>query len=87
VSTIIGTRAIEASTTAGRRFAAAVPLVHATTTGRFEAFARPSAKNADARSSRCTCTRTSGCRASASASGVDRDPGETHASVRPRRAS
>ena len=67
----------DASTTAGRSSAAAVPLVHATATGRPVAFARPSAKNAEARSSRWTCSRTSGCRASASASGVDRDPGET----------
>ena len=47
------------------------------------AFASPSAKNALERSSRCTCTVTAGCRASASASGVDREPGERHACAHP----
>jgi hypothetical protein len=51
-------RDMEASTTAGRSSATAVPLVHATATGRPVAFATPRAKNAEARSSRWTWSRT-----------------------------
>ena len=41
------------------------------------------AKNDADRSSRCTCTRMRSSPASASASGAERDPGATHASVTP----
>ena len=56
-----------------------MPLVHATATGCRNAFANPSAKNALERSSRWTCTVTPACRSNASASGVEREPGDTHA--------
>ena len=75
VSAISGTRDSEASTTAGSRFAAAVPEVVTTATGSPSWRARPSAKNPAARSSRCSQVRTSGSRASASVSGVEREPG------------
>ena len=51
VSTISGTRASRASTTAGSRFAAAVPEVQVTATGRPVAFAIPSATKPAERSS------------------------------------
>ena len=53
VSTTSGTRASHASITAGARFAAAVPDVTATATGRQAAFAAPTAKNPEQRSSMC----------------------------------
>src|SRR3954449_10546516 len=87
VSTSSGTPASWASTTAGRYSAAAVPLVHASTTGRRVALARPSAKNAPERSSMCEVQRSRPSRTSASTSGVERDPGEVHASVMPQRTS
>ena len=55
--TIIGTRPWCASSTAGWKFAAAVPEVQSTTAGRPVARADPSAKNDADRSSRCTCRR------------------------------
>ena len=45
--------------------------------------ASPSAKKALERSSRWTCNVTAGWRASASASDVERDPGDTHACLTP----
>jgi hypothetical protein len=51
VSTISGTLAWLASTTAGRKFAAAVPEVQISTAGRRLHFARPRAKKPAARSS------------------------------------
>ncbi len=51
VRTISGTRASYASTTAGSRFAAAVPEVQVTATGSPLAFAMPSAMKPAARSS------------------------------------
>jgi hypothetical protein len=51
VSTSNGTPADRASTTAGKKFAAAVPDVHTIATGSFDARAMPSAKNALHRSS------------------------------------
>ena len=83
MSTTSGTRACHASTTAGRKFAAAVPDVHSTATGRREARARPSAKNAPERSSTCDQQRSPACPANASASGADRLPGEMQTSLTP----
>ena len=80
-----GTQARSASTTAACRCVAAVPLVVSTTAGRPEASPIPSAQNAAARSSWKTCIRTSGRALSASASGVERDPGATTASRTPAR--
>src|SRR5207237_279264 len=77
--------AIDASTTAGKRLATAVPDVHTRATGLPPAFAIPSAEKPDDRSSRITCTRTPPWRARARAIGVDREPGDTHASVSPNR--
>ena len=73
----------DASTKAGRYSVAAVPLVHAIATGASVAEAMPSAKNAALRSSRWTCTVMRSSRASASASGVERDPGDKHACADP----
>ena len=86
VHTSSGTRACDASTTAGWKFAAAVPEVHNTTAGRPLARPSPSARNAAERSSSTTCTRSRSSRARASASGADREPGATTASVTPARA-
>ncbi len=87
VSTISGTRASWASITAGARFAAAVPDVQVSATGRPEAFAAPSAKNPAQRSSMCDQLAIRGSRASDRRIGVLREPGEVHASRIPQRAS
>src|SRR5882672_4345718 len=82
VTTIRGTRAEDASTTAGRKFAAALPEVQTTATGRRAALASPSAKNPADRSS--SETRVSmGERPKAIASGAERDPEQTIASRTP----
>ena len=83
VSTMSGTRAWYASTTAGAKFTTAVPDVPRTATGRRPAFASPRAMKAPARSSRWTITRRPGCARRASAMGIDRDPGQTMASRTP----
>jgi hypothetical protein len=57
VSTSSGAPDSPASMTAGWKFAAAVPDVHSTATGRRLAFARPSAVNDALRSSIRTCSR------------------------------
>ena len=62
MSTISGTRASRASITAGWRFAAAVPEVQVTATGRPVAFAMPSAKKPAERSSRTDTASSSGLR-------------------------
>ena len=59
------------------------PTCTAAIAGRPLARARPRAKNAAERSSRCTCTRIRSSPASASASGAEREPGARHASVTP----
>src|ERR1700722_13010296 len=90
VSTSSGTADSSASITAGWKFAAAVPDVHTTATGRRDALARPSAVNAADRSSIRTCSRTRPARSSAQnamARGVDLDPGATTTSRSPHRAS
>src|SRR5699024_4975552 len=83
VHTTSGTNAAEASATAAWYSAAAVPLVQTSTVGRPEARATPTAVNEAERSPRTTrvCSRS----ATARAIGVDRDPGETTASVTPDR--
>src|SRR5699024_6454323 len=73
--------------TAGWKLAAAVPEVQTTATGAREARARPRARNEAERSSTRTCTLIPPWATRASASGVERDPGATTASVRPQRAS
>ena len=73
-----------ASTTAACRWVAAVPLVVSTTAGTPAATPIPSAANPAARSSWKTCTAMSDRSASASAIGVDREPGATTAWCTPR---
>ena len=80
-------RAQNASTTAGMKFAAAVPEVHTSTTGSRSVFARPRPKNAAERSSRCIQSFAAGCRAIVSASGVEREPGQTQKWRTPERTS
>src|SRR3954467_5890017 len=87
VSTISGTPASSASTTAGWRLAAAEPDVQSTAAGLPVARAVPRAKNPALRSSRITGTPTPGPRQRATASGVEREPGETTARSTPDRAS
>ena len=84
VQTMRGTPAWSASATAGWSSAAAVPLVTQMTVGLPEAIASPSAKKAALRSSSRTWTRSRCARGSAS--GVEREPGQTTASVTPSRA-
>ena len=78
VQTTSGTSAWCASTTAAWSSAAAVPLVHTTSAGRPVARPTPSAANEHDRSSWKTCNASSGRSASASASGVEREPGSQH---------
>ena len=87
VSTISGTRASCASTTAGCRLAAAVPDVQVTATGRPLAFAMPSATKPAERSSITDTASTPSWAASVSASGAFRDPGEVTACRIPQRYS
>ncbi len=87
VSTSSGTAASSASQTAGWRLAAAVPEVQSTATGTPVACAAPSAKKPAERSSTITRVSIAGSRQSASASGVEREPGERTASRTPQRAS
>src|SRR5690625_6630813 len=72
---------------AGKKLAAAVPDVHARTTGRRVRFAIPSAKNEAERSSRIGIARICRWRASAIASGAERDPGATTPVLTPSRTS
>ena len=67
--------------------ASAVPEVQSSATGSPLACAAPSAKKPAERSSTITVTSIPGSRQSATASGVDRDPGETTARRSPPRAS
>ena len=83
VSTISGTADSSASQTAGWKLAAAVPEVQSIATGVPLACAAPSAKKAAERSSTITVTSISGWRQSATASGVEREPGETTALPQP----
>src|SRR3954467_5609066 len=87
VSTSSGTPASWASTTAGRKLAAAVPDVPVITAGSPVALAILSAKNAAQRSSTCECTVRRPSRTSASTSGVDREPGDVQAWRTPLRTS
>src|SRR2546427_2299332 len=82
VARISGTRADEASTTAGKKFAAALPDVQTRATGRREALASPRAKNPAARSSRQTWV-SMGERSKARARGAERDPEQITASRTP----
>ena len=85
VHTSSGTSAWLASTTAACSSTAAVPLVHSSTAGRPVARPRPSARNDAERSSWWTWSWSRGSDARASASGVEREPGATTASVTPAR--
>jgi hypothetical protein len=67
--------------------APAVPDVQTSTVGRPLALATPSAKKLADRSSKIGIVFTSGCRANAIVSGVDRDPGEITAEASPNRTS
>src|SRR5215216_1458646 len=87
VNTIIGTPASSPSTIAGWRLAAADPEVQRTAAGAPVARPAPSAKNPALRSSRITVTSIDGSRESATASGVEREPGETAARRTPQRIS
>src|SRR3954454_15193611 len=87
VSTISGTPASSASTTAGWRLAAAEPDVQSTAAGLPVARAVPRAKNPALRSSRITVTSMPGSCQRATARGVEREPGETTARSTPERAS
>ena len=87
MSTISGTRASQASTTAGWRLAAAVPEVQVTATGRPLAFAIPSATKPAERSSSTDTASTPSCAARVSASGAFREPGEVTACRIPQRYS
>lgn len=87
VSTINGTRASWASTTAGSRLAAAVPEVQVTATGRPEAFAMPRAMKPAARSSIIDTTSSRSSAARVKAIGALRDPGEVTAWRIPQRAN
>ena len=87
VRTMSGTRAIEASTTAGAKFTTAVPDVPSSTTARPAVRAMPSAKNPAERSSSRTRTVRPSWAASARANGVEREPGHTTASRMPARNS
>ena len=85
VHTSIGTPARSASTTAAWSSTAAVPLVTTTTAGRPVASAIPRAVKPADRSSRRTCNSSRDSAATASVSGVDREPGHTTAWVTPAR--
>ncbi len=85
--TTSGARDSDASATAGCRLAVAVPDVVSTATGCPVCCASPSAKKPEQRSSTWTHTRMPGSFQSASASGAERDPGETQACRTPARAS
>ena len=87
VRTISGTDASLASATAGWRFAAAVPDVHAIATGLRDASAAPRAKKPPERSSTTLVVEIPGSRRSASATGVEREPGQITACSTPERAS
>ena len=87
VSTISGTAASSASATAGCRFAAAVPEVQRTTAGLPVAWPAPRATKPAERSSSTTEASIAGSRQSASARGVEREPGEITAMPTPLRAS
>src|SRR6056297_2897780 len=73
--------------TAGWKFAAAVPEVQTSGVGFPVRFARPSAKKAAERSSKCEKTRMSGCSANATVSGVERLPGAIQTPSTPAAAS
>jgi hypothetical protein len=78
---------MSASTTAGKKFAVAVPDVDRTATGRPEPFAAPNAWKAAERSSMTTRATTSGCSLAAIAIAAERDPGDKTTSLTPFRAS
>ncbi len=86
VITIIGTSDRPASTTAGWKLAAAVPLVHTSTAGTPSSPA-PRATKAATRSSWTTCTASSARSVRARATGVLREPGATMATRTPRAIS
>src|SRR5690606_41734528 len=87
VSTMRGTCPTYASTTLGRKLAAAVPEVHRTATGRRAALAAHKAKTPAERSSMWLKRRTPGCSAKRRARGVEREPGAKQTSFNPARTS
>src|SRR5918997_1939531 len=90
LSTSSGTPAYDASSTAGCRFATAVPDVVQTGTGRPDRSASPSARKPAVRSSIRTCSRSrpaASAACSANDIGALREPGHSTASVTPQRIS
>src|SRR5215213_1799209 len=87
VSRIMGTPSVEASTTAGKPFATAVPEVVIQAAGRPVARAYPRAAKAVPRSSKWTRLWALSLVARAAMSGVEREPGATQKNSTPQRIS
>src|SRR5215210_3643533 len=87
VSRSMGTPSVEASTTAGRPLATAVPEVVIQAAGRPVARAKPMAANAVPRSSKWMRLRALWFAASAAIRGVEREPGATQKNSTPQRMS
>src|ERR687890_662961 len=87
VSRIMGTPSVEASTTAGKPFATAVPGVVIQAAGRPVARAYPRAAKAVPRSSKWTRLWALSLAARAATSGVEREPGATQKNSTPQRTS
>src|SRR5690554_4807141 len=86
-TTTSDTPELSASTTAGTRFATAVPDVVTTAAGRPVAFAHPRAWKAAERSSITMLNSTPGWSDAAKTSAVERDPGDATTNPTPPRAS
>src|SRR5215213_1242586 len=87
VSRIMGTPSVEASTTAGKPFATAVPEVVIQAAGRPVSRAYPRAAKAVPRSSKWTRLWALSLAARAATSGVEREPGATQKNSTPQRIS
>src|ERR671910_1690747 len=87
VSRIMGMPSVEASTTAGKPFATAVPEVVIQAAGRPVARAYPRAAKAVPRSSKWTRLLAFSFAASAATRGVEREPGATQKKSTPQRRS
>src|SRR5215210_1038783 len=87
VSRTMGTPSVDASTTAGRPLATAVPEVVIQAAGRPVARAKPMAANAVPRSSKWMRLRALWFAASAAIRGVEREPGATQKNSTPQRMS
>mmetsp|Transcript_47577 Transcript_47577/g.110942 ORF Transcript_47577/g.110942 Transcript_47577/m.110942 type:complete len:231 (-) Transcript_47577:1487-2179(-) len=87
VSNRIGIAAAAASTTAGSKFATALPEVTIMAVGAPAAFAHPSAWKQAPRSSWCTMDLVYGCLLTATTNGVEREPGQMTKFLMPNRTS